>query len=98
MKGEVARPVSRRQRYRRRIAGRKLALFDIKLPDEDLIQSQITCQHELTRPIGLDHVRVRLIMAANGEASGRCAGGAPRANLAAVVYDVGCGAELAVRP
>src|SRR2546430_10429012 len=38
------------------------------------VQSKIARQDELTRGISLNHVCVRLIMAADGKASRRCAG------------------------
>src|SRR5439155_27786 len=65
MKSEVARPVAGRQRYAGRIGLREFARLHIELPNEDLVQSKIARQDELTRGISLNHGCVRLIMGAD---------------------------------
>lgn len=61
-----------------------------KLPNEDPIQSQVAREDEFPSRIGLHHMCVRLIVAADGKASGRRAGRPRRANRTAVVNDI-CG-------
>src|SRR5439155_26411084 len=68
---KMPRPVSRWQRNGGRIVRTEQARLLVKLPDKDLIQAQIDVQHEASRGIGLDHVGVRAVVAADGEASGR---------------------------
>lgn len=97
MKGKMTRAVSRRQWDKPRGVGRKGAVLHIELPNEDLVQSQITGEDEQARRIRLDHVRVRTIVAADRKASRRSAGSMLRSNLSQVHFDVCRGPEFAVR-
>ena len=60
-----------------------------RAPDEDPIQSQIGMQHKPPRRGGLDHVRVRAVVAAEGETSRRRVFGTRRTDLAFIVFDIG---------
>ena len=62
---------------------------------EDAIQGQVGGQHESARWIGLDHVRMYAVVAADGEAAGRGAGRMRRADRTLVVLDVGGRAQFA---
>lgn len=96
MEGEMPRPVSRRQRDRGGIVGDQLSGRVVEFPDKDLIQPQIDRQNEASCGIGLDHVRVGLIMPAEGEAAWGRVGGLGGADRSRVFPDVGGGAEAAV--
>ena len=71
----MARPIPRRQRDRVGIVGRELAVFPIELPNEYPVQAQIAGEHKSPRGIGLNHVRVGLVVPADGKAAERGAVG-----------------------
>ena len=68
---EVPWSVSRRKGDESRIVRSQQAALLLELPDEDPVQAQVGVKHEASRGIGLDHVGVRPIVAADGEAAGR---------------------------
>src|SRR5438128_876610 len=96
MEMEMPRPISRRQRDGVRLIRSQNALLLVELPDEDPIQAQVDVQHEAARGIGLDHVRVGPIVAAEGEAARRGALGPGGAELAGILLDVGGVAQATV--
>ncbi len=85
---EMPRSVSWWQRDCGRFIRSQHALLLVELPDEDLIQAQVDMQHEASRGIGLNHVRVSPIMSAEGKAARRSIGRLGRANLPDIVLDV----------
>ena len=98
VESEMARAVARGQRNRRRIVRREGALFGVELPDENAVQAQVGGQHKLAGRIGLDHVGMRAVVAAEGKTAGRRGGGVRSRDLAFVLLHVAGGAERAVRP
>src|SRR5438046_2648834 len=98
MKYKMTGAVPGRQRHGRRIVGGKSTLLDVEPPNQDLIEPEVACQHESARRIGLDHVRVRPVVAADGKAPVRRAGRVRWTYRALIVFDVGRGTEFAVRP
>src|SRR5438477_10356981 len=81
---------------------RSLFFFNDTAPSEIYTLSlhdalPISRQDELTCGISLNHVCVRLIMAADGEASRRSAGCARGSYRTAVLFDISSDAEFAVR-
>ena len=69
----------------------------VERPHEDPIQSEVGDDHEPARRIGADHVRVRHVVTADGEAARRGMRGAFRTDDARRLLDVGRGPEPAVR-
>ena len=67
---------------------RQLAQLIVKLPDEDLVETQVHMQYKAACGIGLDHVRVSPIVSTDGEAAGwrMCRFG--RSELAGIKLDV----------
>ena len=82
-------PVSRWQRNGGGIIRRQRTRLLVELPDEDLVQAQVRVQHESAGRIGLNHMRVRSIMSAEGEAARRSVSCLGRANLASIILDIG---------
>src|SRR5207249_11470418 len=74
------------------------ALLDGEPQNQDLVEPEVACQHKAARRIGLDHVRVRPAVAADGKAPVRRAGRVRGAYRTLIAFDVGRGAEFAVRP
>src|SRR5215467_4989355 len=74
MKSKVPRSVAGRQRDVCLGGRREFASVYIKLPNENLIQTQIACEDELPCRIRLHHVGVRLVVSADGETAWRSAG------------------------
>src|SRR5262249_33845204 len=77
------------------IRGQRTLLL-VEFPGEDPVRAQVHVQYEAARRVGLDHVRVGAVVAAEGETALRGAGRPGRANLALVGLDVGGSAEFAV--
>src|SRR5437899_3277835 len=98
MKCKMTRAVPRRQGRRRRIIRGKRAFLDVEPPNQYLVEPEVACQHESTRRIGVDHVRVRPVVAADGKAPVRRASRVRGAYRTLIALDVGRGTELAVRP
>ena len=73
------------------------ARFPVDSIRRDSISSLITRVEVVPRGISLNHVCVRLIMAADGKTSRRCAGCTDWTYRAAVVYHISSDTELAVR-
>src|SRR5262245_4627188 len=97
MKMKVPGPVAGRKRDGRGFGRRQLSRLFVEFPDEDLIEPQIDVQHEASGWVGLDHVRVRPIVATEGEASGRSILRPRRAELSGIVLDVGRFTQSPVR-
>src|SRR5471030_2673925 len=68
------------------------------LQDQDPVEPEIRGQHEAARRIGLDHVRVRAVVAAPGKTARGRAAGAVRAESTVMALYIAGRAELAVRP
>ena len=98
MKGEVPRAVARRDSRRRRIVRNQFSRDGIESPDQDPVEPEIRGQHEAARRIGLDHVRVRAVVAAPGKTARGRAAGAVRAESTVMALYIAGRAELAVRP
>src|SRR5207249_9895863 len=98
MKYKMTGAVPRTQRHERRIIRGERAFLDVEPPNEDLVEPEVACQHKAARRIGLDHVRVRPVVAADGKAPVRRAGRVRGAYRTLIAFDVGRGAEFAVRP
>ena len=92
----MPRAVAGRKGHRRRIVRGKQAALIIELPDEDRVQTQVDVQHEASGWIGLDHVGVGPIVAADGEAARRRMRRTGRADRARVHLHVRRVAEPAV--
>jgi hypothetical protein len=97
MEGKMARAVSRRQRDRGRIVRGQCAVRLVEFPHQDLVESEISGEDESAGGVGLDHVRVRAIVAADREAPGRPTARPHRPGLALMALDVGRGTEPAIR-
>ena len=96
---KMTRPVPRRQRDRRGIIGRERAVLDIELPNKDLVQRQVGYQNESARRISLHHMRVRsAVVAENGKVPARGAGRINWPHRAPILFDVGGGTQITVRP
>ena len=93
----MPRSIPWRQRNCRGIIRGQTSRALIKLPDENPIQPQIGVQNEAARGIRLNHVRVRSVVSAEGEASRRSMGGLFRSHGAGFVLDVRGGPKAAVR-
>src|SRR5438876_1140085 len=98
MKKKMTGAVARRQGHRRRTIGGKRAFLDVEPPNQDLVEPEVAYQHEAARRIGLDHVGVRPVVSADGKAPARRAGRVRWAYRTLIAFDVGRGAEFAVRP
>ena len=96
MEVEMPRAIAGRQRDPRWIVRREHAFLVIKLPNEDLIQAEIDVQHEASRRIGLDHVRVSPVVSAEGKTSGRCVRGFFRSERSRIRLVVRGGPETAI--
>jgi hypothetical protein len=68
----------------------------VELPDEDFVEGQVDVQHEFSSRIGLDHVYVRSIVSAEGEAAEWAGGWLCGTDLAGVGFDIRGFAEPAV--
>ena len=96
VESEMPRPVAGRQCDQRRIVLDKPAALNIELPDEDPVPTEVAGENESSGRVGLDHVRVRAFVAADGKTSRRRAGRTGWANVARAGFDVGRGPEFAV--
>src|SRR5262245_10949075 len=96
MEMEMAWSVAGGERNRRRIVWRQRAALIIKPPDEDRIQAQVGMEHEPSGRVGLNHVRVRPIVAAHREAARWRVHRPGWANSAGIDLHVGDLAEPAV--
>src|SRR6267142_21986 len=97
MEEEVTWAGARRKRDCGGIVGREPAGAFVKFPNKNPIESQIHMQDETARSIGLNHVRMGSVVATEGEAAGWCIRGFSGSNCAGILFDVGGGAEMAVR-
>ena len=88
MEMEMPRPVSGRQGDGGRIVRGQHPFPVIELPEEDLIQSEIHMDHEATRRVGLDHVGMGAVVAADGKTSRRRVGGFFRSEGAGIDFDI----------
>src|ERR1700727_1228553 len=71
MKGKVTRPIARRNSNRGTCNGRQLPCGEIKSVNVDPVLPQVCLQHEAIARVSLDHMRVRVVVAAHCETSGR---------------------------
>ena len=96
MKREVTRSIARRQAHEGCFGRCELAVLRIKLPHEDLIEPEIDMQYPFPGGIGIDHVGVRLVMAAEGKTAWRGVCRFGRSDVASILLDVGGFAEAAI--
>ena len=74
MKNEVARTIPGRDGYV--CYGIELTGLLVQPPNVNGVRSEIAAEHKFARRVGFDHVRVRAVVTADGEASWRGACGA----------------------
>lgn len=86
---EMARAVAWGKFDERRIVGDECTFFGVEFPHEDFVEGVVGVEDELPGWIGLDHVTVGAVVAADGEAAGRCVSGVGRADFAGVGFDIG---------
>src|SRR6476469_9243955 len=92
----MSRTVSWWQRHGRRVVRGQRPLLVVEPPDKELVQAQVRVQDVLAGRIGLDHVGVRPVVAADGERAWWSVGRLGRADLAVVLLHVGRFTESAV--
>lgn len=97
MKCKVPRSIAGREFDKCRLAGREDAARGVELPDVNAVEPEIDVKDKSTGGIGLDHVRVRLIMPTDCEAARLGIRGFLRANGAVVFFQIGRFPESPIR-
>src|SRR5688500_3167548 len=88
MKQEMARPITWREGYTRRIVWPQRAGVWIELPDEDAVEAKIGVENVAALGVRQDHMGVCAIVSAEGETAGWSIRGFPRPDGARVYFDV----------
>src|SRR4051794_34023912 len=97
MKMKMPWSVAWRQRHRRRIVCREQPFFLVEPPHKDLIEPQIGMQDKATARVGLNHVGVRSIVSAEGEAAAGSIHRFSGSNRAGVILYVGRFPQTTIR-
>ncbi len=97
MKGEVTRTIARRQRDEASLSGCEDTFLAIELPHEDLIEPEIDMHHPLPGRIGLDHVRMRLVVPTDGKTARRSVSSFRGTDLTGVLFHIGSLSEATIR-
>ncbi len=92
----MARAVSGGEGDGGRIVRNEPALFGIEFPNENPVECQVARKHVATCRIGFDHMRVGMVVPANGKTSGGGAGGVLRTHHALILDHVSGSAQFAV--
>jgi hypothetical protein len=67
VEGEMPWAVAGGQRNERNLRGRKLTCLGIKFVDVQAVLRQVGCENKFAGGIGLNHVRVRMVVSADGK-------------------------------
>src|ERR1019366_9031777 len=98
VKDEVARAVARGQGGEgRAFCGCEFSGCVVEAVDVDSVLREVSGQYELVTGIGGDHVRVRVVVPADGKTASRCIGGVAGTESVLVAMDIDGGAQWAVR-
>src|ERR1035441_4887987 len=89
VKDEVARAVARGQGGEgRAFCGCEFSGCVVETVDVDSVLRKVCGQYEFVTGIGGDHVRVRVVVSANGKTASRCIGGVHGAYRALVAMNI----------